>query len=189
MKALLVALTLQATAMLASAQTLQSAKVEPASAQVGEEVTLTATFDVSSAQNCHVRIEFGDGAQQSFVVNQAKDATIVLKHRYAKPGSYSVRVHPVTKLPALKCLGDDQRATVVVAAAPAKAAAPTAKPRAAVPQCPPGWKFDAKSVNKKTGAFTCRAKAGTAAPEGKLACPGELGYFENTKKGQLGCRP
>ena len=61
-------------------------------------------------------------------------------------------------------------------------------PPETMPQCPPGWALDAKSMVKKSGAFTCRAKAGTAAPEGKLACPGELGYFENRKKGQLGCR-
>jgi hypothetical protein len=71
-------------------------------------------------------------------------------------------------------------APVVATAAPAAAAAPA---------CPEGWKLDKKSVSKKTGAFTCTAKAGTAAPAGKLACAGTLGYFENTKKGQLGCRP
>jgi hypothetical protein len=43
-------------------------------------------------------------------------------------------------------------------------------------------------VNKKTQAFTCTAKAGTKIPEPKLACPGDLTYFDNSKKGQLGCR-
>ncbi len=31
--------------------------------------------------------------------------------------------------------------------------------------------------------------AATALPEGKLACPDDLGCQENSEKGQLGCRP
>jgi hypothetical protein len=189
-KRLLTAIAITTIGLSASAQTLQGISLEPSRATVGAEVALTARFDVSSAQNCNVRIEFGDGAQQNFVVNQAKDATMVLKHRYTKPGSYTVLVKPVTKLPALKCLGEDQQATVVVTAAAAGASAKAAAAaQPAAPQCPSGWTLDKRSVNRKTGAFTCRAKPGTAAPEGKLACPGELGYFENTKTGQLGCRP
>ena len=60
---------------------------------------------------------------------------------------------------------------------------------AAGPACPEGWKLNAKSVVRKTGAYTCTAKAGTAVPDKKPACPGELTYFENGKKGLLGCRP
>jgi hypothetical protein len=44
-------------------------------------------------------------------------------------------------------------------------------------------------VNKKTGAFTCTARAGSALPASKSECPAPLGYFENKSKGQLGCRP
>lgn len=190
MKSFLAALLLSSTALLASAQTLQGITLEPANAKVGDEVTLTARFDVSNGQNCNVRVEYGDGAQQNVAINQAKDATMVLRHRYTKPGSYTVAVLPVTKMPLFKCLGADQKAALTVLAAAPVAAAVTAAPAMpATPACPAGWKLDAKSLVKKTGAFTCRAKVGTAAPEGKLACPGDLGYFENTKKGQLGCRP
>ena len=97
------------------------------------------------------------------------------------------KVEPRTKLPMLKCSGADVSTTVNVV--PVVAAAAPAASAAAAPACPEGWKLDKKSVSKKTGAFTCTAKAGTAAPAGKLACAGTLGYFENTKKGQLGCRP
>ncbi len=196
LRTLIPALALAITTLGASAQTLKSVQVEPASIAAGGEVTLTARFDIEQALNCHVRVEFGDGAQQNLIVNQAKDATMVLKHRYAKPGSYTVAVLPRTAMPVLKCLGQDQRAKVTVTAG-ALAAAPTpsaptpnalAARRASAPACPTGWTLDAKSVNKKTGAFTCKAKPGTAAPEGKLACTGALGYFENAKKGQLGCR-
>jgi len=186
------ALALAATTLGASAQTLKSVQVEQASLAAGGEATVTVQFDIEQALNCHVRVEFGDGAQQNLVVNQAKDATMVLKHSYAKPGSYTVAVLPRTAMPVLKCTGKDQKAKVTVTAG-AVATAPTpaasaAKVATAAPACPNGWTLDTKSVSKKTGAFTCKAKAGTAVPDGKLACPGTLGYFENAKKGQLGCR-
>jgi hypothetical protein len=57
-----------------------------------------------------------------------------------------------------------------------------------MPACPEGWRLDPKSVNRKTGAYTCTAKAGTKPPAAKLECPGDTGYFENAKRGQLGCR-
>lgn len=191
MKSTLLALALAATTLGASAQTLKSVQVEPASLAAGGEATVTVRFDIEQALNCHVRVEFGDGAQQNVVVNQAKDATMVLKHRYAKPGNYTVAVLPRTAMPVLKCTGQDQKARLTVTAgAVATAPAPGASAAkvVATPACPTGWTLDAKSLNKKSGAYTCKAKAGTAAPEGKLACPGTLGYFENAKKGQLGCR-
>jgi hypothetical protein len=189
MKSTLLALALAATTLGASAQTLKSVQIEPASLAAGGEATVTVRFDIEQALNCHVRVEFGDGAQQNVVVNQTKDATMVLKHRYDKPGSYTVAVLPRTAMPVLKCTGKEQKAKVTVTAGTtAPMAAASAAKMAAAPACPTGWTLDSKSLNKKTGAFTCKAKAGTAAPEGKLACPGALGYFENAKKGQLGCR-
>lgn len=165
-----------------AAQTLQSVKVDPATAEPGKPVTITAAFDISGGLNCNVRFNFGDGASQDQKVNQEKDANLSVQHSYAKAGTYTVKVEPKTKLPALKCLGKNQEAVVkVVAPAPAGAAA--------APSCPDGWKLDKKSVNKKSGAYTCTAKAGTAAPASHAACPGSLSYFENSKKGQLGCKP
>jgi hypothetical protein len=178
---LLAAAVVVATAPLA-AQTLQSVKVDPATAEPGKPVTITAAFDISGGLNCNVRFNFGDGASQDQKVNQEKDANLAVQHSYAKAGTYTVKVEPKTKLPALKCLGKNQEAVVkVVAPAPAGAAA--------APSCPEGWKLDKKSVNKKSGAYTCTAKAGTAAPASHAACPGSLSYFENSKKGQLGCKP
>lgn len=166
------------------AQTLSGVKVEPATAKPGEAVKITAIFDNAETPNCNVRVHFGDGTTKDFKINQAKDVPLVTEYTYPKAGSYTVKVEPKTALPTLKCVGKNQSMVVKVAApAPAKAAAPTG------PSCPEGWKLNAKSVNKKTGAFTCTAKAGTAAPASKLACPAPLGYFENTSKGQLGCRP
>jgi len=183
---LLIACAIVFAAAPLAAQTLQSVKVEPATAEPGKPVTITAAFDISNGLNCNVRFNFGDGASQDQKVNQEKDANLSVQHSYAKAGTYTVKVEPKTKLPALKCLGKNQEAVVkVVAPAPVAAAAAAA----AAPGCPDGWKLDKKSVNKKTGAYTCTAKAGTAAPASHAACPGSLSYFENTKKGQLGCKP
>jgi hypothetical protein len=78
----------------------------------------------------------------------------------------------------------------VTASAPT--AASTATTTAAVPSktalCPEGWTLAKPGQNAKTKAFTCSAKVGTKIPEPRLNCPGDLTYFENSKRGQLGCR-
>ena len=170
-----------------AAQTLTSIKVEPATAQVGQPVTLSALFDISKGLNCNVRVRFGDGAQDDFKVNQEKDATMVMKHVYQKAGSYTVDVEPRRKLPLPGCLGEQLHAQVAVAVAAALPASALAK-SAAPQRCPDGWTLVAKSVNKKTGAFQCSAKPGTAAPATRPVCSGDLSYVENLKKGQIGCR-
>jgi PKD domain len=177
-------LLLVAVALPAGAQTFSGVKVEPATAKVGEPVKITGTFDSAGNPNCNLRVEFGDGKNQNFKINQEKDVPLVTTHTYTKPGSYKVQILPRTALPMLKCKGGDQTAMLTVEA-PAKAA-PMAK--ADGPSCPDGWKLNAKSVSKKSGAFTCTAKAGTALPATKPECPAPLGYFENKSKGQLGCR-
>lgn len=170
----------------AAAQTLSGIKLEPASAKVGEPVKITGSFDNADNPNCHVRLHFGDGQTQDFKINQLKDVPLVATRSYDKAGQYKVMVEPKTALPMLKCNGKNQTAMLTVAA-PAAMESP-AKAAAVAPRCPDGWKLNAKSVNKKSGAFTCSAKAGTALPAAKLECAASLGYFENKSKGQLGCR-
>jgi len=175
---------------LAAAQTLSAIKLEPATAKVGEPVRITGSFDNADNPNCNVRLHFGDGQTQDFKINQLKDVPLVATRSYAKPGQYKVMIEPKTALPTLKCVGKNQMAMLTVAAlASVAAAAPAGRSVAAGPNCPGGWKLDAKSVNKKSGAFTCGAQAGTALPTAKLDCPAPLGYFENKSRGQLGCRP
>lgn len=173
----------------ARAQTLADIKVEPAQARAGEKVTLTANFDVANAINCAVQIQWGDGVTDTFKVNNTKDVPMVISHAYPKAGAFKVKVEPKRVGPVLQCSGKGKEAAVTIVAPPpaATAAAPGAA-KAASP-CPEGWKLDKAGVNKKTGAFTCTARAGTALPQARLACPGSLGYFENAKKGQLGCKP
>lgn len=159
-------------------QTISGLKVEPAQPRAGEPVQITVLFDNADNPNCNVRLHFGDGINRDHKVNQAKDVPLVRSHTYVKAGQYTVKAEGKTALPMLKCLGANQTALVKVVAATAKG-----------PGCPAGWKLDAKSVNKKTGAYTCAGKAGTAAPAAKPDCPAPLSYFENTTRGQFGCRP
>lgn len=186
MKIRLHALLLCALPGLAAAQALTGVTAEPKDVRVGQPVTITSTFDNIDNPNCGLRLQFGDGQQTDYKINQPKDIPLVVTHTYDKPGSFEIMAEPKRNGMILGCTGKNQRIKVNVAAA---ASAPAASAAASGPGCPDGWKLDGKSVNKKTGAFTCAAKAGTAAPANKLACPGDLGYFENAKKGQLGCKP
>lgn len=177
----------------ASAQLVSSVKVEPAQLKAGESAKITVGFDVSGGINCGLRMHYGDGTTQDFKINQKKDVPLVLDRAFAKGGDYEIRAEGKTMGLLAKCGGRTQSTMVKVAApAPAPAPAPAAKPaakRASGPQCPEGWKLDGKSVNKKTGAYSCAAKAGTKPPAGKLDCPGELSYYEYAKKARMGCRP
>jgi hypothetical protein len=186
MKSSLFALCLSASllALPASAQIIANIKVEPSTAKVGEPVTVTANFDNAENPNCNVRVNFGDGVSKDFKINQAKDVPLVASHTYTKAGAFKVRAEGKTALPVLKCNGVTKSAMVKVAApAPVVAA-----PLATGPTCPDGWKLNAAGVSKKSGAYTCTAKAGTALPATKPECPAPLGYFENKSKGQLGCK-
>jgi hypothetical protein len=174
----------------AGAQTLLDAKVEPAIVSTGRPVTLTANFSNADNPNCGVRVHWGDGRQMDLRINQAKDVPLVARHSYAKPGSYTVMVEPKTQGLSMKCVGANQRVAVTVTAPPPAAAAPAqaaAAPRG--PACAAAWTLDAKSVNRKSGAYTCNARSGTAMPTPAPDCPGALTFFYNAKRGQYGCRP
>ncbi len=179
-----------------SAQTLTGIKVEPAQIKAGESVKLTADLEAKGNQiNCGLLIVWGDGATSSEKITSERDIPRVATHTYAKAGNYTVSVEPTKAGSSLKCLGKDMKATVAVAALPVAAApAPVAAASAAKPAakpadlCPADWKLAKPGVNKKTKAFTCTAKPNTKLPEAKVSCPGDLSYFENAKKGQLGCR-
>ena len=168
------------------AQKITALQVEPAKAEVGQTVKVITSLDVSNTVNCRVRVHFGDDQTNDFQINQSKDVPLVLEHAYAKPGKYALRVEGKG---ASKCMGEDQHTTLDIVAKPVAAKKPTtAASAAAASVCPTGWKLTKAGVSKKTGAFMCTAKAKTPIPEPKVVCPGELTYFENVKKGQLGCR-
>ena len=193
----LIAMAVATLAVSVSAQTLSGVTAAPAQAKVGEPVKATMTFDVKdNVLNCGMRLSWGDGTNTDDKINQPQDSPKVSSHTYAKPGTYTITAEPKRKDSSLKCSGKNLTTTVTVVAAAAVAAAPAAaasmaKPgavAAAANVCPADWKLAKPGVNKKTKAFTCTAKAGTKLPEAKVSCPGDLTYFENGKKGQLGCR-
>lgn len=178
----------------AHAQFVSGIKVEPAEIKTGESAKITVSFDVQGGINCGLRVHFGDGSTQDFKINQNKDIPLVTSHVYGRSGKLTVKAEPKTVDMTFKCGGKNQETALNVLAPPPPpppAAATTAKPVAAMegPQCPDGWNVVRKSISRKTGAYTCAAKTGTKVPEPKLACPGDLTYFENAKKGRLGCQP
>ena len=180
------------TSSLIFAQTIGGLKLDKAAAQTGQAVQATVDLQGENA-NCGLQMDWGDGTVQGIKIVEKSQMPYVASHTYSKPGDFTVRAEGKQVTSHLKCIGKTKTALIKVAApaATTTATAPTAaaaKPAAAGPVCPEGWKLDAKSVSKKTQAFSCTAKSGTATPEKKLACPGDLGYFENSKKGQLGCR-
>lgn len=171
----------------AQAQVIGGLAVAPQTVKAGEPVAVTATVDVVNANYCGFIVFFGDGTSVEGVSDANQPGPLIVSHTYAKAGQYTlsmggrhVQSHP-------NCGGADKFATVTVQDAGKSAAG--GKSAAAAAACPAGWKVVAKSTNAKTGAFACSAKAGTAVPEPKPACPGDLTYYENVKKGQLGCRP
>jgi hypothetical protein len=188
-----IALAVATLAVSVSAQTLSGVTAAPAQAKVGEPVKATMNFDVQDNKiNCAMRLSWGDGTNTDDKVNQPQDVPKVSTHAYAKPGTYTITAEPKHKGSTLKCSGKNMTTTVTVVAAAPVAAAPAAAASMAKPMaadvCPADWKLAKPGVNKKTKAYTCTAKAGTKLPEAKVACPGDLTYFENMKKGQLGCR-
>ncbi len=186
----------------AQAQTLSGLKIEPAAPKVGEVVKITLDFSNADTPNCGMKIVFGDGGATEAKINQAKDVPYVLSHTYAKPGNYTVIAEPKRSGSVLKCAGKNINKAITVVAVPIAATATAATAAASMPAasaakvmpakattpCPEGWSLAKPGVSKKTQSFTCSAKAGTKIPEPKVACPGDLTYFDNSKKGQLGCR-
>ena len=169
----------------AAAQTVTGIAVEPAQIRPGETAQVTVSFEVDGPINCGLRIHFGDGNFVDYKINQQKDVPLVVPRVYASAGEYRIMAEPKTVPPIMRCSGRNQ-GTMVRVVAPAAGPAATSKAAAAGPQCPAGWTLDRKSVTK-AGAFTCRAAPGTRAV--KLTCPGDLGYFENVKRGVMGCQP
>jgi hypothetical protein len=188
MKKMLLALSLVATGL--SAQTLTSVTLEPAQPVTGQAVTATINLDASDMVNCGVRFYWGDGATTDVKVTDKAAIPYKLTHTYEKAGEYRTMAEGKKVTSHLKC-GGQNVVSMLKVAAPAVAAAPAAQATGAPagPTCPEGWRLDARSVNKKSGAYTCGgAKAGAAMPVARAHCPGKTTYFEDGKKRQFGCR-
>lgn len=187
---------------------IQGIKVEPAEIKAGQTAKITISGTEGELVNCGVKLHFGDGTSQDFKLVNKGMLPIVVEHKYDKAGEVKVMAEPKKVTSHLKCGGQNQNAMLKVVALPAVAAAPAAAapkaaavtaataaapvkpaPKATGPACPEGWNLDAKTVNKKSGSFTCTAKVGAKLPDAKLSCAKGLGYYENADKGLIGCRP
>lgn len=171
----------------AQAQLLGTIAVNPQTVRAGEPVTVTASIDVVNANYCGFVVGFGDGRSLDGVSDMDTPNPLVVTHTYAKAGKYSITLGGRNVKSHPNCAGPE-RAVMVTVTEGAKTAGKAAASAAAA-ACPAPWKLVPKSVNAKTGAFACSAKPGSALPDVKLVCPGELTYYENGKKGQMGCRP
>ena len=156
----------------------------------------TGKLDLTSdSANCGLRFYWGDGATVDVRISDKAALPVTLTHVYEKAGEFRTMAEGKRVAAHLKCGGANiVRTVTVTGSAPvappvASAVAPAASTKATGPSCPAGWKLDTRSANKKTGAYTCTAKAGTALPATRTDCPGDLSYFENVKKGKMGCQP
>lgn len=170
------------------AQVLGAITASPLTANAGDAVTITANIDVLSGNYCGFVVGFGDGTFKDAVSDASNATPLVLTHTYAKPGTYHVTLGGKNVQSHPNCGGQERAVDVVVTGASKPVAAPAPAAMKASDVCAPGWKLSGK-LNSKTGVFTCAAKAGTALPAAKPECKGDLSYFENTKKGQYGCKP
>jgi hypothetical protein len=192
---------------------IQGVKVEPAEIKAGQTAKITISGTEGDTVNCGVKLHFGDGSSQDIKLVNKGMLPIVVEHKYDKAGDVKVMVEPKKVTSHLKCGGQNQNAMLKVVALPPVVAAPAAAapkapaaataatapavaaapvkpaPKATGPACPEGWNLDAKTVNKKSGSFTCTAKVGAKLPDAKLSCAKGLGYYENADKGLIGCRP
>jgi len=169
----------------AHAQLLGAITASPMAARAGEPVTITANIDVVNSNYCGFVVGFGDGGFKDAVSDASNATPLVLTHTYDKAGTYHVTLGGKNVQSHPNC-GGQERAVDVVVTGSSKPMASAAMKGSDV--CDPGWKLLGKR-NAKTGSFTCSAKAGTAFPAAKPVCNGDLSYFENTKKGQYGCKP
>lgn len=170
----------------AHAQLLGAITVSPQRVKAGEPVTVTAAIDVVNANYCGFVVGFGDGSSVDGVSDSSTPSPLVVTHIYAKAGQYSVTLGGRNVQSHPNCAGPERAAAVTVTGS-TKATAKAGMNAASA--CPAPWKLVPKSANAKTGAFACSAKRGTSVPEVKPTCAGELTYYENSKKGQFGCRP
>ncbi len=169
----------------AHAQVLGTITASSTNVKVGEPVTITANIDVLNGNYCGFVVGFGDGTFKDAVSDVSNAVPLVVTRTYDKPGSYHVTLGGKNVQNHPNCGGPERAVDITVTGA-AKPAAPAAAKLGDV--CEKPWKLSGK-LNAKTGAFTCAAKPGTALPSTKPACSGDLSYFENTKKGQYGCKP
>lgn len=184
--ALLIALAalLPLHAALAST-TLTGVSVSPANPKAGEEVKITVSGALESA-NCGIRMEYGnpDMPREEFVLSdKGGQLPFTISKTFSKPGTYKIEAlgRKVGKL-TFGCEGN--ASTLVTVAAAGKAAATSSTAAAPMPlaaACPDGWAMIAGQKDPSKG-FTCAPRM----PVVKMDCGKGMAYFE--KDGLIGCK-
>lgn len=142
-------------------------------------VRFTVSGTADSRDHCGYFVEYGDGAagDSRLIDNENGQFNRSHERTFANPGTYTIRASGRSVKTTGPCNGAASTTVTVVAAAPAG----RWEARAADPVCPEGWLLNDRSVNRRTGAFSCRAK-----PAEELVCPDGLRYYE--REGVIGCR-
>ena len=133
--------------------------------------------DAESRKRCGYFVEYNDGMAGDSRIVENENGPFKRPHERAfnRPGTYTVQASGRSVRTTNGCEGSTST-TVVVAAevAPAPAAA-------VAPACPEGWALNERSVNRRTGAYSCYAKA-----QLQMACGEGLQYYE--RGGMIGCQ-
>ena len=175
------------------AGTIGGVKVEPASSTVGQQVKVTV--DGTNEGVCGLRVEYGNGDADVTKMSEGKDNfPRSFMKSYNKAGTYTIIAKGGKDGSTFGCPGET-KTTITVAEAPkpvlpaAPVAVPAAKPVAVALTCPDGYKLNAKSVEKNSGAYSCSAPKGVKMLEKPLECPEKTEFFSNTgsKGTTLGC--
>lgn len=175
-------------ALLAAAQAhagkVTDVRAEPSTIVAGSQAKITVEGEDENV--CGLRVEYGTGDVDVTKMAIGRDNfPRSFMHTYAQPGTYTIIAKGGRDGHTLGCLGN-AKTTITVTAPPPGAIAAGAAP---YPVCPDGYRLDKRSVNRRTGAFTCGAVVkGAQLPQSGLACPAGTAYFTNTRGNLLGCR-
>ncbi len=159
--------------------------IQPSAATVALDrgkalVRFTVSGTADSRDRCGYFVEYGDGAagDSRLIDNENGQFNRPHERTFANPGTYTIRASGKSVKTTGPCNGSASTTVTVVAAA---AAPGRWEGRAVAPVCPEGWLLNERSVNRRTGAFSCTAK-----PTVQLVCPDGLRYYE--RDGVIGCR-
>ena len=179
----------------AQAGAISGVKAEPASGTVGQQIKITV--DGTDEGICGLRVEYGNGDFDLTKMSEGKDKfPRSFMKTYSKAGTYTIVAKGGRDGSAMGCPGETKTSVTIAeapkpaaAAAPAAAAKPAAPAAAAAPSCPEGYKINTKSVDKKSGAYSCTGGKGVKMLDKPLDCPEKTEFFSNTnsKGTTLGC--
>src|SRR6185295_1607814 len=75
-------------------QQIAGIKVEPETAQAGEPVKITVTFDVAGTINCGIAVLYSDGVVQDYRITNQTQVPLVITRTFTAPGRTVATVEP-----------------------------------------------------------------------------------------------